>query len=285
MILLSSLPHEVDEQSLSTVMKSYGAVHAVHHQVSCDGDGTSSYMVEFYNVQDAQQAIIGLESTQPWGWRHGGTIASTATNMTSGATSALLSHVPCAFTSHHPYDVSCTSAALSTALLGTTKGNGSYHSLASSSGTNTNNHAILISSNAGARKSVSPPVLSFKSSSSVPQGVMNEVNSKRPLPHNCTKNGHVQNIASSHNNNVVLHNNNDPSDASMTTLYSSATATTLQQRQTTQLILGPDGQYFYVMINTAHHAGHLDPHHSAAVHGLEHVLLDVNHPQLQQPTQ
>mmetsp|Transcript_36675 Transcript_36675/g.53725 ORF Transcript_36675/g.53725 Transcript_36675/m.53725 type:complete len:687 (-) Transcript_36675:168-2228(-) len=330
MILLSSLPREVDEQSLSTVMKSYGAVRAVHYQADFDGDGTSSYMVEFYDVQDARQAIMELESTQPWGaevtvtfgansaekrkigrdllsllgrWRHGGTIASTATNGSSGVTSASSSHVTCVSASHHPYDVSRASPALSTASvsrtpplpsvspvhivhqLGTTEGNGSSHSLASSSGTNTNSRAILINSNTGARASVSPPVLSSESSSPVPQGAMNEVKSKSPLPHNCTENGHVQNVASSHNNNVVLHNNNDPSNASMTTSSSSATATTSQQRQTTQLVLGPDGQYSYVMINTAHHAGHLDPHHSAAVHGSEHVLLDVNHPQSQQPPQ
>ena len=65
-IVLSNLPHSVDEDSLAVTMGSYGAVKAVHYQISGNDEDVVSYIVEFYDIQDARQALLELESMNPW---------------------------------------------------------------------------------------------------------------------------------------------------------------------------------------------------------------------------
>jgi len=60
-ILISELPPEVDENMLNIMLSSYGAIRSVFSH------GSNSFCVEFQNVQDAKQALLELESSQPWG--------------------------------------------------------------------------------------------------------------------------------------------------------------------------------------------------------------------------
>jgi RNA recognition motif-containing protein len=60
-ILISEIPEEVNESALVAMLSSYGSIHAVHPR------GEGSYLVEFHNVQDAKQALLELDSSQPWG--------------------------------------------------------------------------------------------------------------------------------------------------------------------------------------------------------------------------
>ncbi len=60
-ILISELPPEVDENLLNIMLSSYGAIRSVFSH------GPNSFCVEFQNVQDAKQALLELESSQPWG--------------------------------------------------------------------------------------------------------------------------------------------------------------------------------------------------------------------------
>lgn len=73
MLLLSNLPGSVDEQDLSRMLSSYGEVRAIHYQANMmsgdDDDDLASYMVEFFDVQDARQALMELEHTNFWGDR------------------------------------------------------------------------------------------------------------------------------------------------------------------------------------------------------------------------
>jgi RNA recognition motif-containing protein len=73
MLLLSNIPVSFDEQDLSRILSSFGEVRAIHYQASMlDDDGNddlASYMVEFFDVQDARQALMELEQTNPWGDR------------------------------------------------------------------------------------------------------------------------------------------------------------------------------------------------------------------------
>jgi len=71
-ILVSNLPPHVDEHALASFMESYGGVRSVHFVVlgnsaSLDEEDNAAYMVEFYDVQDAKQALLELESSEPWG--------------------------------------------------------------------------------------------------------------------------------------------------------------------------------------------------------------------------
>ena len=73
MLLLSNLPGLVDEQDLSRMLSSFGEVRAIHYQANMaadagdDDDDLASYMVEFFDSQDARQALMELEQTNPWG--------------------------------------------------------------------------------------------------------------------------------------------------------------------------------------------------------------------------
>jgi RNA recognition motif 2 len=60
-ILISNLPVDVNDYSLKTMLSSYGALRSVAYQ----DDG--SYLIEFHNLQDTKQALLELDSSQPWG--------------------------------------------------------------------------------------------------------------------------------------------------------------------------------------------------------------------------
>ncbi|KAL9186843.1 hypothetical protein ACHAXT_010563 [Thalassiosira profunda] len=71
-LMLSRLPGAVDEQDLKHVLSSFGEVRAIHYQANASevdegGNELASYLVEFYDVQDARQALLELEQTHPWG--------------------------------------------------------------------------------------------------------------------------------------------------------------------------------------------------------------------------
>lgn len=60
-IVVSNLPREVNEYSLKAMLLSYGALRSVayHDDGSC--------LIEFHNLQDSKQALLELDSSQPWG--------------------------------------------------------------------------------------------------------------------------------------------------------------------------------------------------------------------------
>lgn len=60
-ILISDLPGEINEYVLKPMLVSYGALRSVKDQ------GEGSFIIEYYNVQDAKQALLELDSSQPWG--------------------------------------------------------------------------------------------------------------------------------------------------------------------------------------------------------------------------
>jgi RNA recognition motif-containing protein len=59
--LIRDLPREYNEHNLTAMLSSFGAVSSVVNQ----GDG--SYAIEFHNIQDTKQALLELDSSQPWG--------------------------------------------------------------------------------------------------------------------------------------------------------------------------------------------------------------------------
>ena len=65
-IVLSDIPHTVSEQALMSMLASYGSVRSLHLQ-SAAHYGGNTYVVEFHNVQDAKIALLELDSSQPWG--------------------------------------------------------------------------------------------------------------------------------------------------------------------------------------------------------------------------
>lgn len=65
-IVLSDLPHNLSERSLMSMLNTYGAIRSLRLQAGTHYGG-GSYVVEFHNVQDAKQALLELESSQPWG--------------------------------------------------------------------------------------------------------------------------------------------------------------------------------------------------------------------------
>ena len=65
LVVLTDVPSSMNIEHLASMLSSYGAVRSLK---SLGGNyGGSSFVVEFHDVQDAKQAVLELESTQPWG--------------------------------------------------------------------------------------------------------------------------------------------------------------------------------------------------------------------------
>lgn len=60
-ILLTGLPSDVNENIIASMLSSYGALRSLYRR------SPGSYVVEFQSVQDAKQALLELESSQPLG--------------------------------------------------------------------------------------------------------------------------------------------------------------------------------------------------------------------------
>ena len=69
MLLLSNVPGTIDEQDINEAMSSFGEIRNVHYQagVADDDSDRVTYLVEFYDIQDARQALMELEHSTPWG--------------------------------------------------------------------------------------------------------------------------------------------------------------------------------------------------------------------------
>jgi len=65
-IVISDIPSGVSEESITSILSSYGSIRSLNRQGESQY-GVSSFVIEFHNVQDAKQALMELESTQPWG--------------------------------------------------------------------------------------------------------------------------------------------------------------------------------------------------------------------------
>jgi hypothetical protein len=65
LVVLMDLPREMGKESLAQMLSAYGAVRSVRELGGTYGG--SSFVVEYYDVQDAKQACLELESTEPWG--------------------------------------------------------------------------------------------------------------------------------------------------------------------------------------------------------------------------
>ena len=65
LVVLTDVPLEMDLEGLASMLSSFGAVRSLK---SLGGSYSgSSYVVEYHDVQDAKQAVLELESMQPWG--------------------------------------------------------------------------------------------------------------------------------------------------------------------------------------------------------------------------
>jgi hypothetical protein len=65
LVVLNDVPSNMNIEHLASMVSSYGAVRSLK---SLGGNyGGSSFVVEYHDVQDAKQAVLELESTQPWG--------------------------------------------------------------------------------------------------------------------------------------------------------------------------------------------------------------------------
>lgn len=60
-ILASELPLDIDENKLMVMLSSYGPVRSILPQ------SEGSFLIEFFNVQDTKQALLELNSSEPWG--------------------------------------------------------------------------------------------------------------------------------------------------------------------------------------------------------------------------
>lgn len=58
---ITDLPSEVDEYALRAMLSSYGALQSVEKK------SEGCFLVEFFNLQDTKQALLELDSSQPWG--------------------------------------------------------------------------------------------------------------------------------------------------------------------------------------------------------------------------
>ena len=61
LVIYNLSPHEMKEATLMPLLSSYGAVRMISFQES------GGCLVEFQNSQDTKQALLELDSTQPWG--------------------------------------------------------------------------------------------------------------------------------------------------------------------------------------------------------------------------
>jgi hypothetical protein len=65
LVVLTDVPMEQDIDGLASMLSSFGTVRSLK---TLGGNyGGSSFVVEYHDVQDAKQALLELESTQPWG--------------------------------------------------------------------------------------------------------------------------------------------------------------------------------------------------------------------------
>eukprot|EP00559_Dactyliosolen_fragilissimus_P006571 CAMPEP_0184863842 /NCGR_PEP_ID=MMETSP0580-20130426/12727_1 /TAXON_ID=1118495 /ORGANISM="Dactyliosolen fragilissimus" /LENGTH=1065 /DNA_ID=CAMNT_0027362409 /DNA_START=193 /DNA_END=3390 /DNA_ORIENTATION=+ len=69
-IIIANLPNEVDEKTISNFMSMYGAVRSIqteNNQPVTNLIRKKFYNIEFYDIQDANQALLEIEGTRPWG--------------------------------------------------------------------------------------------------------------------------------------------------------------------------------------------------------------------------
>ncbi|CAJ1914367.1 unnamed protein product [Cylindrotheca closterium] len=65
LVVLNDVPMDMNIESLAQMLSSYGAVRSLR---SLGGNyGGTSFVAEYHDLQDAKQAVLELESTQPWG--------------------------------------------------------------------------------------------------------------------------------------------------------------------------------------------------------------------------
>jgi len=67
LLVVSDLPSHVSRENVMSVLSALGSIRAISHQQGSRYHGTVSYLVEFHNTSDAKQAVLELESVQPWG--------------------------------------------------------------------------------------------------------------------------------------------------------------------------------------------------------------------------
>ncbi len=64
-LVFSNLPFGVNKEQVYQVMNSFGAILSITPQD--EGVHGASYLVKFYDVQDANHCILEIQSTKPWG--------------------------------------------------------------------------------------------------------------------------------------------------------------------------------------------------------------------------
>lgn len=69
-LVFSNLPYGVDKEQVFQIMASFGAILSIsQHLDEGEMSPTSgpSYLVKFYDIQDANHCILEIQSTKPWG--------------------------------------------------------------------------------------------------------------------------------------------------------------------------------------------------------------------------
>lgn len=64
-LVLTGIPQDENDESVLSMLSAYGSVRSLTRQGGSYGG--SSFVAEFHDVQDAKQALLELETTQPWG--------------------------------------------------------------------------------------------------------------------------------------------------------------------------------------------------------------------------
>jgi len=65
-LVISNLPSHIENNIITDMVQSFGAVHSVHFQAE-EIEGYNCITVEYYDIQDASQALLEIEGTMPWG--------------------------------------------------------------------------------------------------------------------------------------------------------------------------------------------------------------------------
>jgi hypothetical protein len=67
-LLFSNVPYGIDKETVGQLTSSFGAVRSIYQHTS-EQEATSGacYVVCFYDIQDANQCILEIQSTMPWG--------------------------------------------------------------------------------------------------------------------------------------------------------------------------------------------------------------------------
>lgn len=268
MLMLSNLPGTVDEQDLNHVLSSFGEVRAINYQANmmseedADEEGSNnelaSYLVEFYDVQDARQALLELEQTNPWGGKKTKVKVGTRspTKRKQGKELILL--------------MSCWRQG----VVAPTKGGENNNSSRQSP-----QQPDSVSNTETLTPSPSPPQPVVVQQQQVQQQLLQH--QETSSSHQTARTSHVQH----HQHQMDTNQNNtmgaSPSVATQSYYqqypnhHQGAAAAPVSQQY--QIVVGPDGQHYYALVNHPHHQQMVGHHPYGQMGQMGQVVIDQHH--------